>query len=408
MFFIADQYMLHVLVILNTFLFFCVGQAFSTVTYKFTTLKLSNQAQVSIITCGPGEEIYSLFGHTALRITDPVNEIDSVYNYGTFDFETPNFPLRFARGNLAYFLSTASFDNFIYGYQLENRAVSEQILNLSTHQIGVLYQLLEDNLQPGKKYYRYQFFADNCTTRIYQLLARALDGEMQIDTSYRQEPQSYRQLFTPYLKNFPWVRLGMNIGLGLETDQKTSFVQSLYLPATLEEALNHAYHSKQPLVREVNTLFVPLVDISETSSFSITPFLFFTILALVILGISIREYVKGFSVSFLDYLIFGFIGLVGLILFLLWVFSLHTPTYQNLNLLWFSPLHLLFLFSYQRWRQISKYYSLLNLILLGILLVVNPFFQLFVVEFYPITLMLMTRFWLINQKAHRILVKNAL
>jgi hypothetical protein len=245
----------------------------------------------------------------------------------------------------------------MYGYQLENRAVSEQVLNLSTYQVEGLYGLLEDNLQPAKKNYRYQFYADNCTTRIYQLLARALDGEMQRATSYRQEPQSYRQLFTPYLKNFPWVRLGMNIGLGLETDQKTSFKQSLYLPATLE-ALNHSYHAKQPLVREVNTLFAPSVDIPQTSSFSITPFLFSTILALFILGISIREYVKGFSVPFLDYLIFGFIGLVGLVLMLLWSFSLHTPTYQNLNLLWLSPLHILFLFSYQRWRQISKCYSL--------------------------------------------------
>jgi hypothetical protein len=407
--FIAHQDMLRVLDILGALLFVCTSQAFCTEAYQPTPSKLSDQGQVSILTCGPGEAIYSLFGHTALRIQDLVQGIDRVYNYGTFDFNTPNFSLKFARGNLDYFLSTTSFERFLYEYQLDNRVICEQVLNLNQPQLTRLYHLLEENLQPGKKYYRYQFFADNCTTRIYQLLARALEGKMQIDTSsYRQGPQSFRQLFTPYLQNHPWVRLGMNIGLGLEADQGVSFVQSLYLPANLEKALTHSYTGMHPLVKEENILFTSVSESQETSSFSIPPLFLFTILALIIGGISLVEQVKGLSIPLLDYLIFGATGIVGLILLLLWLFSLHTPTYQNVNLLWLLPLHLFLLVSPQRGKRMGVYYAMLNLGLLSILLLVNPFFQLFVVEFYPIALILMIRFWLIIQKKHRILVQKLL
>ncbi len=135
---------------------------------------LSDQARVSVITCGPGDQIYSVFGHTALRIVDPMHRIDRVYNYGTFDFNTPNFYLKFARGDLAYFLSVTSFDQFVYAYQLENRSLSEQVLRLNGAQVQALYNRVEANLRPDQMYYRYQFFADNCTTRIYDLLAQSL------------------------------------------------------------------------------------------------------------------------------------------------------------------------------------------------------------------------------------------
>jgi hypothetical protein len=345
-----------------------------------------------VITCGPGDQIYSVFGHTALRIADPVHHIDQVYNYGTFDFNTPNFYLKFARGNLAYFLSVTSFDNFVYSYQLENRSLSEQVLRMSTEEVQALYNRVEANLMPGKKYYRYQFFADNCTTRIYHLLAQSLGGSLTTDTSYVREPASYRQLFTPYLRNFPWVRVGMNVGLGLETDRKVSFEERLFLPATLEAALNHSYNHAEPLVARVNPLFTPVVGAAENPSVVVSPLLLLSAVAAVAAVLSLRQHWKGISAPLFDGLVFSITGLVGLVLLLLWTFSLHTPTHWNQNLLWLMPLHLLLVAGGKRWGRAGAYYAKANLLLLGTLVLINPVLQLFIAEFYPVALTLVLRF----------------
>ncbi|HEX8530001.1 MAG TPA: DUF4105 domain-containing protein, partial [Cytophagales bacterium] len=353
---------------------------------------LSDQARVSVITCGPGDQIYSVFGHTALRIADPVHRIDRVYNYGTFDFNTPNFYLKFARGDLAYFLSVASFEQFVYAYQLENRSLSEQVLRLNGTQVQALYNRVEENLRPDKMYYRYQFFADNCTTRIYHLLAQSLGESLTTDTSYIRQPASYRQLFTPYLRNFPWVRVGMNIGLGAETDRKVSFEERLFLPETLETALNHSHNHAEPLVARVNPLFTPVAGAQEDASTGISPLLLLVIMAAVAAVLSLRQYRKGISAPLFDGLVFGITGLIGLVLLLLWVFSLHTPTHWNQNLLWLMPLNLPFVAGGKRWGRLGEYYAKANLLLLGALLVINPVLHLFIVEFFPVAFTLMLRF----------------
>lgn len=362
---------------------------------------LSGQARVSVITCGPGDQIYSVFGHTALRITDPAHHIDRVYNYGTFDFNTPNFYLKFARGDLAYFLSVTSFDQFVYAYQLENRSLSEQVLRMSTEEVQALYNRVEENLLPDKKYYRYQFFADNCTTRIYHLLAQSLGKSLTTDTSYIRQPASYRQLFTPYLRNFPWVRVGMNVGLGTETDRQVSFGERLFLPATLEAALNHSYNHSEPLVARVNPLFTPVAGVIETSTAAVSPLLLLSAVAAAAIALSLLQYRKGISVPPFDGLIFGITGLVGLVLLLLWIFSLHTPTHWNQNLLWLMPLNLLFVAGGKRWGRAGAYYAKANLLLLSLLVVLNPVGQLFIVEFYPVALTLMVRFRAHLQRAPR-------
>ncbi len=363
---------------------------------------LSGQARVSVITCGPGDQIYSVFGHTALRIADPVRGLDRVYNYGTFDFNTPNFYPKFARGNLAYFLSVTSFDEFAYAYQLENRSLSEQVLRMNGAEVQALYNRVEANLRPDQMYYRYQFFADNCTTRIYHLLAQSLGTSLTTDTSYIRQPASYRQLFTPYLRNFPWVRVGMNVGLGAETDRQVSFAERLFLPATLEEALNHSYNHGQPLVARVNPLFTPAAGVAEAPAPVVSPFLLLVVVAATAIALSLLQYRKGISVPLFDGLVFGVTGLVGVVLLGLWAFSLHTPTHWNQNLLWLMPLNMLFVIGGKRWGRAGVYYARANLLLLGLLVVLNPVLHLFIVEFYPVALTLMVRFWATLQHAHEV------
>lgn len=388
--------MLRYIVVFYIIIIHCSAHGFSKEIYQHTSVPLSDQTKVSVITCGPGKEIYSVFGHTALRIADPANRFDKVYNYGTFDFNTPDFALKFARGNLAYFLSVTSFDNFVYAYQIENRSLSEQVLQISREQAQQIYNALEVNLQPDNKYYRYQFFSDNCTTRIYNLLVESLNGHITTDTSYIGEQTSYRQLFNPYLENFPWVRLGMNIGLGIETDQKVSFKQRLFLPATLEQAISYSYltNNNMPLVAEVNSLYSPIVDIQEQSSFTLSPLLLLNIFACMVISFSLLIHQKPQSKLLLDDMVFGSTGVAGVILLLLWIFSLHTPTYQNLNLLWLNPLNLLFIFVQYRWQIFTRYYIQANILLLSLLIAANLLWNLFVLEIYPVALMLTIRFWM--------------
>ncbi|MCD6555811.1 MAG: DUF4105 domain-containing protein, partial [Bacteroidales bacterium] len=130
---------------------------------------LSPYAEVSIITCAPGNELYSTFGHSAIRIKDPVLRIDNVYNYGTFNFETPGFYMKFTRGKLDYMLSVSPYRYFVMSYIQEKRAIKEQVLNLSCPQKTIIFHALKINALPENMYYRYDFLKDNCSTRVLKI-----------------------------------------------------------------------------------------------------------------------------------------------------------------------------------------------------------------------------------------------
>src|SRR5690606_22569898 len=140
------------------------------------SVKLSPRAEISIITCGPGEELYSSFGHSAFRVKDPALKLDFAYNYGTFDFNKPNFYIKFAQGKLLYELSVSYFEDFVYNYKIEGRWVKEQVLNLSQDEKNQLFNFLNINAQPENKEYLYDFFFDNCSTKIRDVLEEVLNN----------------------------------------------------------------------------------------------------------------------------------------------------------------------------------------------------------------------------------------
>ncbi|MBT8320736.1 MAG: DUF4105 domain-containing protein, partial [Eudoraea sp.] len=139
---------------------------------------LSESAQISVLTCGSGQELYTAFGHSAFRVQDPVKDIDVVYNYGTFDFQAPNFYTNFAKGKLIYTLSRQRFENFLYDYELEKRWVKEQILDLDQDQKNDLIIFLENNYRPENRDYRYDFLFDNCSTKMPDILGQILENQI--------------------------------------------------------------------------------------------------------------------------------------------------------------------------------------------------------------------------------------
>ncbi|GAB3638334.1 hypothetical protein GCM10027422_39240 [Hymenobacter arcticus] len=302
-------------------------------------LPLSSQATVSVLTCAPGTETYALFGHSALRITDPLRGLDRVYNYGTFDFETPHFYWRFLRGDLRYFLSVDSFANFLTTYQQENRLVSEQVLRLQPWETQRLYAYLEATRHSAARFYRYQFFADNCTTRIWQAIQASVETPIQVDSTYATPARTYRQLLAPYLAPAPWVNLGMNLGLGWPADRATTFRQQLFLPVALEQALQHTRRGQRPFARPSQPLFFAQAMPSSPPSWWAPAHCVLGIGLLLLLAQGLPSRFDLIRRS-LRFALLASTGLVGCLLLGLMLFSLHAPVQLNYQVLWLLPSHI--------------------------------------------------------------------
>ena len=225
------------------FLFLCSAFSFS------QNPQLSENTQISILTCGRGEELYSTFGHTALRIKDETNQLDIVYNYGMFDFRTENFYLKFVKGDLQYFMNVTSFDDFILEYQMDKREVVEQTLDLSITKKQELFNLLNNNLFSTEKYYTYKFIDRNCTTMVANKL-NEIYKEIHFE-KVDDKTISYRKLLYPYFDNYFWYKLGINIVFGLKTDTDA---EKLFLPKELLNSIDKAKINGKLIVLSKNTI----------------------------------------------------------------------------------------------------------------------------------------------------------
>ncbi len=306
--------------------------------------ELSVYATASVLTCGPGNDFYTTFGHTAIRITDPELGIDYVYNYGTFDFNTPNFYWKFMRGQLDYKLARTSFERFIEEYRFEGRAVWEQPLCFEYGQLQNLYILLETNLLPEYRYYKYDFFRDNCATRPRDVIysAWAMDTLLQ-----RQAPmRSYRRLVADNLRDtLEWWRLGIDLLFGLPADHRCTAPERMFLPMELmaEYAATgvSGIWAGPGLVDEPQQL---LADSREPLGRSFPPEAAFGMLLAVLSLLTVvsrRSQGVGTALRVVNRVLFVLAGLVGLFLCFMWFGTDHYCTKWNLNILWASPLLIL-------------------------------------------------------------------
>ncbi len=327
--------------------------------------RLSAEAQITMLTASPGDELYSVFGHSALRVYDPVTGIDEVYNYGTFDFNTPNFYLQFTRGKLMYQLSVSTFPQFLLEYEYEQRAVYEQILTLNPEEKQRIYDFLQINRLPENRSYLYDFFYDNCATRIRDVVHDLLDIQWGEDP-YPGTPQSFRDMLQPYLANMPWAAFGIDLALGLPADKIASPWHYMFLPDEMFTAFAQARRlDGRPLVSEHNVVLQGSTHTSGPSP--ITPVR--TLWLVFIIGcLSLLH--KRFSLVF-DRIFFSVLGLAGIVIAMLWVFSDHLTTNQNMNLLWAIPTHLYFIFRVERNKMTSavRYYFLVTGLLSALMVI---------------------------------------
>jgi hypothetical protein len=303
--------------------------------------RLSDQAVVSLVTAMPGEEVWQLFGHTFLRVRDPETRLDRTYNYGTFDFAQPYFVLRFARGQLDYTLTTPPYARTEPGYIYERRGLIEQTLDLTPAEAQRLYALLETNALPGNREYRYDFFFDNCSTRPLDMLEAAL-GTRLVAPSAAGGARTFRDLIQPYLHVHPLTDFGIDLALGLPTDDVATERQTTFLPLELLDALDDARLDGRPLVSRTDTLFwMPPIS-TRPAAFDWPLWLGWALFGVGLL-VSVREARRGFvGRGRVDGLLFWTVGLAGVVIFLLWTATEHPTTGPNLNLLWAWPTHAVF------------------------------------------------------------------
>ena len=201
---------------------------------------LSSEARVSLLSCAPGEELYAKFGHTALRIEDPENALDVVFNYGIFDFNTDHFYWKFVRGETWYELGAAPYHWFIHEYIVTHRPVYEQVLNLDSTQTAALWEALMRNYEPQNRSYLYNFVFDNCATRPYQLIADAIGAP--IESEYTGWcGQTYRSFIRHYIGRFSWSNAGIQLLFGPKADRVMSDQQRLFLPEELMAYMQQAH-----------------------------------------------------------------------------------------------------------------------------------------------------------------------
>ena len=305
---------------------------------------LSDSATASVLTCGAGEDFYTSFGHSAIRITDPVKGLDLVYNYGTFDFGTPHFYWKFMRGQLDYQLSRTSYAEFIDEYEWYSRPVSEQRLTFESGQVQNLFLLLETNYLPEYRHYRYDFLRDNCATRVRDIVYSAWAQDTVLQRT--AEPRSYRQLLATCLKDsMEWWHLGIDLLFGLPTDHRCSAPERMFLPAEMEAELAQCTTTgiwTAPAIVEPSHALLTKGRTPLKASFP--PVVAFALLLAVIAVLTVcahRFSFKPVVFNVIDRVFFIVAGLCGLFLCFMWFGTDHWCTQWNLNILWLSPLLIL-------------------------------------------------------------------
>lgn len=337
-------------------------------------ITLSENAVVSIITVGPGTNLNDSFGHNGFRIRDTSKNIDLIYDYGRYDFNTPNFYLKFAQGKLLYEIGYRNFNPFFNYYKSQNRWLKEQVLNLNDSEKKALFEYLQTNVKPENKKYKYDFFYDNCATKIRDVLLEVLDGKLVYNQDHITENFTFRELIQKNVAANSWGSLGMDIAIGAVVDRKASPIEYQFLPEYVFEGANNAVINRNnetiSLVKTFNYLFEAEKQKTKTNFF-LSPLVVFSCIGILLVLITYMDFKNKRRSRITDALIFFTTGITGLLLIFLWFATDHSATVNNYNLLWAFPFSILFSLHISKkipkaWLRRYVFSLLLLLVLLAI------------------------------------------
>ena len=352
--------------------------------------QMADSADVYIITCAPGTESYSIYGHTALRITIRGTDFDRVYNWGIFDFSTPNFTYRFAKGRLDYMLGAYPYADFLPEYIAEGRWVWSQKLNLTTPEKEKLFMLINENLRPENIKYRYDFFFDNCATRVRDIIAAAATDTVIFPV--REKKRTFRQLIDPHQKVLPWLDLGADILLGLQADKKATASDEMFLPVHLRDNMMNTsiiHDGKQePLTGPVEIVADP--DAPPHRSKPWMPQVILYIVLFIILLVTFLIKIPRLQKA-IDIVIYFIYSVIALLLVFTNIFSEHDALHHNLLSLGINviiPVLFVMLFMRRKGVTLTRIAFIISVLWLPVSLVagqgINP-------AVIPLVLIIMTR-----------------
>lgn len=346
--------------------------------------QLSKNTTVSVLTIGTAEPSYALYGHTAIRFNDLQNNLDIVYNYGAFDFDTEYFILKFVKGDLRYFVTSSSYVDFENNYIYENRSIYEQKLNLTQKQKQSLFTQINSTIYSNDRYYTYKFIDRNCTTMIIDKINHNLGD----NTIKFQHPvkESYRSILFPYAKDQFFLQLGINLIFGTKVDQKGT---KLFLPLDLMQELKSIKVNGKPLVQETKTLFEAQ---NKNKAFS-----YFDNIYVLLLFLGSIILINSKKLTLIYFTIIGFLGVffcgIGL-------YSFHQEVLWNYNALLLNPFYLVFVFFFiqkNKAKLVKTKWFLVIMLFIYSIVMVNKIYLVSVLPIIVTNLVLLFRLQLKNQ-----------
>jgi hypothetical protein len=339
---------------------------------SFVKAQSYDNLQVSLLTVKPSPiEIYTVFGHTALRLCDPTNDTDVVLNWGMFNPHAPNFHYHFVKGETDYYFANMDYKSFFLEYSWKNTTITEQILNIPNENKEALVQILALNLKPENRNYRYNFLFDNCTTRPRDIIEKCCGGKL----VYPDQPKqpTFRELIYSCTGPYPWTTFGIDLVIGSGADSLISLRQELFLPEKLMNALDEATvltpnGDEFPLV--VSSQIILQSSGEEENSQSVfwnSPLIICSLIFLIYLVLLLAGYYQKKRIRWLPAILFFVAGIAGCIVFMLCFFSVHPCTWPNWNILWLHPLHFIGFagFLFKKSYPLFRWYHAVNFVLLS-------------------------------------------
>lgn len=321
----------------------CIICCFSFLYTQSQPSYLTEQAEISVLTCGTGDEMYTLFGHTALRVKDFNQNLDVVYNWGMFDFRTPNFYSKFVKGNLLYYLDVSSFSDFFNSYTLDNRQVIEQELHLSYNQKMAIWNDINSQLKGPKRYYTYGFIKNNCTTKVVDVINNAT--QKPLNANFPANNHSYRFILNEGLNAHYFEKLGINLLFGYPTNQQNKLI---FLPVKLQDALQY----NQEIVQKEKVLYAKKIEQKGISLNSV-----YTLWVIVLLVALFAFKHSAQKIYFLVTAVFSLFFLA------ISLYSQHEELFLNMWIFFYNPLFFLALL----FRSIKMLFVAIALTVIGLI-----------------------------------------
>jgi len=315
--------------------------------------QLTDNTEISIITIGPGNLLNDSFGHNGFRVKNEY--LDAIYDYGRYNFDDPNFYTNFARGKLKYLMGAANSKSIFAFYKSQNRTIKEQVLNLNQEQKAALLNYLANNYKPENRAYLYDFFYNNCATKIRDVLETVSNGNIEYKTPKVYKEETFRDLIQNNLYWNSWGSFGIDIALGSVIDRTATPREYMFLPENIFQFYNEAHFkdSEKKLIKETEIIYLQKENFKR-GRFLLSPIFIISILSIIIIFITYKDNKNNKRSKWLDGVIFTITGIIGVLLLLLWFATDHSATAQNYNLLWACPISLIALFqifksSTKRW-----------------------------------------------------------